>query len=581
MSEGDLTVAKLQERFPEAVLGVSAFRGETTVTIAANKVVEICRFLRDEPSLQYNMLTDLTVVDRLGLGLSPRFEAVYYLTSLPYRRRIRLKAPIPSDPPVIDSVTPIWPGANWPEREAYDLMGVTFRGHPDPRRILLPHDWKGHPLRKDYPLGGEPVEFTVNADDPQVATYGEQVLEAPSPPPDKPPWFSDGTETLIVNVGPQHPATHGVLRVVVELDGETLVNVAPDIGHLHSGFEKTAEHRTYQQFAVYPDRMDYVAAMNNNLAYVMAVEKLVGSEVPKRAQYLRVILCELQRLAAHLIWIGTSTLDLSGTIMSLLQYAFRDREMILDLFEMVCGARLTTSYFCVGGCRWDVPPKFQEAVRDFLKIFPKHLAEYEAMLTNNPIYRSRLVGIGKITPEEAIALGVTGPLLRSTGVAYDVRKVFPYSSYDEFDFIVPTGTTGDCWDRYLVRLEEMRQSLRIIQQALDNLPDGPVKDPNRKLTLPPRAELETSIEALIHHFKLVTEGFKPPVGEVWASGENPKGELGFYLVSDGSPQPYRCRIRGPSFYNLQATERMAKGHMLSDLVAIIGSIDITLGEVDR
>jgi NADH dehydrogenase I D subunit len=581
MSEGDLTVAKLKERFPEAVLGVSTFRDETSVTIAADKVVEVCRFLRDEPALQYNMLTDLTVVDRLGLGLSPRFEAVYYLTSLPYRRRIRLKAPIPSDPPAIDSVTSVWPGANWPEREAYDLMGVTFRGHPDPRRILLPHDWKGHPLRKDYPLGGEPVEFTVNADDPQVATYGEQVLEAPSPPPDKPPWFGDGSETLIINVGPQHPATHGVLRVVAELDGETLVNVAPDIGHLHSGFEKTAEHRTYMQFAVYPDRMDYVAAMNNNLAYVMAVEKLVGSEVPKRAQYLRVILCELQRLAAHLIWIGTSTLDLSGTIMSLLQYAFRDREMILDIFEMVCGARMTTSYFCVGGCRWDVPPKFAEAVRDFLKIFPKHLAEYEAMLTHNPIYRSRLVGIGKITAEEAIALGVTGPVLRSTGVAYDVRKVFPYSSYEDFDFIVPTGTTGDCWDRYLVRLEEMRQSLRIIQQALDNLPDGPVKDPNRKLSLPPRAELETSIEALIHHFKLVTEGFKPPVGEAWASGENPKGELGFYLVSDGSPQPYRCRIRGPSFYNLQATERMAKGHMLSDLVAIIGSIDITLGEVDR
>lgn len=581
MSEGELTVAKLKERFPEDILGVSTFRGETTVTISADKVVEICRFLRDEPALQYNMLTDLTVVDRLDLGLSPRFEVVYYLTSLPHRRRIRLKAPIPSDPPAIDSVTSVWPGANWPEREVYDLMGVTFRGHPDPRRILLPPDWKGHPLRKDYPLGGEPVEFTVNADDPQVATYGEQVLEAPSPPPDKPPWFGDGSETLIINVGPQHPATHGVLRVVAELDGETLVNVAPDIGHLHSGFEKTAENRTYMQFAVYPDRMDYVAAMNNNLAYVMAVEKLVGSEVPKRAQYLRVILCELQRLAAHLIWIGTSTLDLSGTIMSLLQYAFRDREMILDIFEMVCGARMTTSYFCVGGCRWDVPPKFEEVVRDFLKVFPKHLAEYEAMLTDNPIYRSRLVGIGKITAEEAIALGVTGPVLRSTGVAYDVRKVFPYSSYEDFDFIVPTGTTGDCWDRYLVRLEEMRQSLRIIQQALDNLPDGPVKDPNRKISLPPREELDTSIEALIHHFKLVTEGFKPPVGEAWASGENPKGELGFYLVSDGSPQPYRCRIRGPSFYNLQATERMAKGHMLSDLVAIIGSIDITLGEVDR
>ncbi|MGQ9584507.1 MAG: NADH dehydrogenase (quinone) subunit D [Anaerolineae bacterium] len=571
----------MKERFPEDVLEVSAFRDQTTITVSPAKVVEIGRFLRDDPSLRYNMLTDLTVVDQRDLGVIPRFVAVYHLTSLPRGQRVRLKAPIPSDPPVLDSVTSVWPGANWPEREAYDLMGVTFRGHPDPRRILLPHDWQGYPLRKDYPLGGEPVGFTVNADDPQVARHGEQVLEAPSPLPDKPPWFGEGSETLIINVGPQHPATHGVLRVVAELDGETLVNVAPDIGHLHSGFEKTAENRTYQQFATYPDRMDYVAAMNNNLAYVMAVEKLLGCEIPKRAQYLRVILCELQRLAAHLIWLGTSTLDLSGTIMSLLQYAFLDRERILDIFEMVCGARLTTSYFCVGGCRWDVPPKFEEAVRDFLKIFPKHMAEYKAMLENNPIYRSRLMGVGKITAEQAISLGVTGPVLRSTGVAYDVRKAFPYSSYEDFDFIVPTGTTGDCWDRYLVRMEEMRQSLRIIEQALDNLPDGLVKDPNRKISLPPREELETSMEALIHHFKLVTEGFHPPVGEAWASGENPKGELGFYLVSDGGPHPYRCRIRGPSFYNLQGMEIMAKGHLLSDLVAIIGSIDITLGEVDR
>lgn len=574
-------VAGLKARFGEDIIEVDTFRDEVTVKVRPERLVEVCRFLRDDPDARYDLLLFVTAVDRLPLGLEPRFEAVYQLYSLRHRRRLRLKAPVPGDPPSIASVTPVWEAANWHERETYDLFGIRFEGHPDLRRILLPHDFRGHPLRKDFPLGGEPVAFSVNADDPRIAHLGRQTLEVPPPESDIPPGFGENGETMILNMGPQHPATHGVLRMVVELDGERVVRAMPDIGHLHSGFEKTAEHKTYAQFAAYPSRMDYVAGMSNDLAYVLTVEKLLGAEVPPRAQAVRVILVELQRIASHLIWLGTQTLDLSGTIHALLMYCFREREKILNIFEMVCGARLTTSYFCVGGLRWDVPEGFEKAVRDFIEDFPHRLDEYERMVRDNPLYRARLEGIGAISAEDAIALGVTGPMLRATGVAYDVRKHFPYSGYEQYEFDVPTQKEGDAYARFLVRLEEMRQSLRIIRQALDRLPDGPVKDPNRKISLPPREELQTSIEALIHHFKLVTEGFSPPPGEVYHSVENPKGELGFYIVSDGSPKPYRCKIRGPSFSNISAATVMAPGHLFSDMVAIIGSIDITLGEVDR
>jgi NADH dehydrogenase I D subunit len=409
-------------------------------------------------------------------------------------------------------------------------------------------------------------------------------MDAPTKESDVPPWFSGRDDTMIINMGPQHPATHGVLRVVVELEGERIVNAAPDIGHLHSGFEKTAEHRTYQQFAAYPSRMDYVSGMSNDLSYILAVEKLMKAKVPPRANVIRVILLELQRLAAHLIWIGTQTLDLAGTIHALLQYAFREREMILDLLEMVCGARITPSYFTTGGVRWDVPPAFPGKVREFVDWFEKRLPEYETMLTNNPVYRSRLEDVAVIRVEDAISLGCTGPMLRGCGMGYDVRKYAPYCDYEDYEFEVPTQPGGDAYARYKVRLAEMGQSLHIIRQALDKLEKigpGPVKDPNRKISLPPREELETSMEAVIHHFKLVTEGFLPPVGEVYSSVENPKGELGFYLVSDGGPRPYRCKIRGPSFSNISAIRVMAPGSMFSDMVAMIGSIDITLGEVDR
>jgi NADH dehydrogenase I D subunit len=584
MIEGDTSVRKLEDRFPQSVLDVGRFRGETAIVVRAADILPICRFLRDDPDQAYDLCLFVSAIDQLDLGLSPRFEAVYQLYSLKHQRRLRLKAPLSGDSPTVDSVSSIWPAADWHEREVFDLFGIHFKGHPEMRRILLPLDWVGHPLRKDYPLGGESVQFTVNPDDPALAGLGSQVLDAPTKESDVPPWFTGRDDTMIINMGPQHPATHGVLRVVIELDGERIVNAAPDIGHLHSGFEKTAENRTYQQFATYPSRMDYVAGMSNDLSYILAVEKLLEAQVPPRASIIRVILLELQRLAAHLIWIGTQTLDLAGTIHALLQYTFREREMILDIFEMVCGARITTSYFATGGLRSDVPPAFSRVVGEFAGLFDKRLDEYEVMLTNNPIYRSRLEGIAVIDAEQAIGLGCTGPVLRGCGVGYDVRKHAPYCGYDEYDFEVPVQPHGDGYSRYKVRVAEMRQSAHIVRQGLDKLDKlgpGPVKDPNRKITLPPREELETSMEALIHHFKLVTEGFKPPVGEVYTSVENPKGELGFYLVSDGGPAPYRLKIRGPSFSNISAVRVMAPGSMFSDMVSMIGSIDITMGEVDR
>ncbi len=469
------------------------------------------------------------------------------------------------------------------ERESFDLMGLTYTGHPDLRRIMLPWDWVGHPLRKDQPLGGEEVPFSMTWNDPDFATFGSQIMD-PAAVQAPLPKGVDLSKHMFLNMGPHHPATHGVLRLAVELDGETVVSVHPDTGYLHSGFEKQGENVRYKDFVPYTDRMDYTAAMCNNLGYCLAIEKLVDVEVPLRAQAIRVVVAELQRLAAHLIWLATHVLDTSGTGMSLLMYALREREMILDIFEMICGARMTTSYVRIGGVWKDVPPAFVSKVEEFCSLFPTRLDDYERMLTKSVILRRRLEGIGKLSRADALSLGATGPLLRGSGVYYDLRKLAPYSGYDRYDFEVPISTTCDSYGRYLIRVQEMRQSLRIIKQALEDVKatEGqPHKTADRKVALPPRAELETSMEALIHHFKLVTEGIKPPPGEVYFGHENPKGELGYYVVSDGEAHPYRLRVRGPSFVNIFATDTMARGEYLADLVAIIGSIDIVLGEVDR
>ncbi len=386
-------------------------------------------------------------------------------------------------------------------------------------------------------------------------------------------------ETMLLNMGPQHPSTHGVLRLLLELDGETVINVVPDIGFLHTGVEKNMEAKTYQKAEVMTDRLDYMNTVGNNLAYVLAVEKLVGLDVPERAQAIRVILAELQRIASHLVWLGTSALDVAA--MSVFLYCFREREMVLDILELVSGQRMMTTYIRPGGLWRDVPVEFEKAVRDFIKVLPARIDEYEGMLTKNPLFIDRTVGIGKISGEEAIRWGATGATLRGSGPKYDVRKFAPYCGYEQYDFEIPTHTEGDVYARYLVRMEEMRQSIRIIQQALGKLPLGPVRSSNYKFVPPPRSEIGTSMEALIHHFKLWTEGFNAPKGAIYSAVESPRGELGVYLESDGGPKPYRVHFRTPSFDNLQVLPAMSRGHLVADLVAIIGSVDIVLGDIDR
>jgi len=386
-------------------------------------------------------------------------------------------------------------------------------------------------------------------------------------------------ETVLLNMGPQHPSTHGVLRLLLELDGETVVNCVPDIGFLHTGIEKNMEAKTYEKAEVMTDRLDYLNTVGNNLVYCLAIEKLADLDVPPRAQAIRVILTELQRLASHLVWLGTHALDMAA--MSTFLYCFREREMILDIMEMCSGQRMMTTYFRPGGLWRDVPVGFETAVRQFVRIFPARIDQYESLLTKNPIFLDRTKGIGIISAEEAIRWGLTGPTLRGSGPNYDVRKAYPYSGYEQYDFDVPTATSGDVYGRYVIHVEEMRQSLRIIQQALDKLPYGPVRSNNRKYVPPPRSELGVSMEAVIHHFKLWTEGFSLPRGAVYLPVESPRGELGVYLESDGGPKPHRVHYRTPSFVHLQALPLLARGHLVADLVAIIGSIDIVLGDIDR
>ena len=386
-------------------------------------------------------------------------------------------------------------------------------------------------------------------------------------------------ENMLLNMGPQHPSTHGVLRLLLELDGETVINCIPDIGFLHTGVEKNMEAKTYQKAEVMSDRLDYMNPVGNNLAYSLAVEKLVDLDVPVRAQAIRVILAELTRYASHLVWLGTAALDLAA--MSMFLYCFREREYILDVMELCSGQRMMTTYVRPGGLWRDVPVEFEAAVRKILETFPKRIDEYEALLTRNPLMLDRTLGIGKLTGDECLNFGVTGPMLRASGVKWDLRKTRPYSGYEQYDFEIPTRPEGDVYARFLVRLEEMRQSLKIVEQALNKLPMGPVRSNNYKIVPPPRSEIGVSMEALIHHFKLWTEGFNVPKGSIYTAVESPRGELGVYLESDDGPKPYRIHWRTPSFDNLQSIPLMAKGVLVADLVAIIGSIDIVLGDVDR
>jgi NADH-quinone oxidoreductase subunit D len=386
-------------------------------------------------------------------------------------------------------------------------------------------------------------------------------------------------DPMVINLGPQHPSTHGVLRLITELDGEVIRDLHPVIGYLHTGIEKQAENKTFWQAITLVTRMDYLAPFFNIHAYTMACERLLGLEIPSRAEYLRVLMSELNRITSHLVWLGTSGLELGA--ITVFFYTYRERDAALDLCEMISGERMNHRYFQVGGCADDMPRGFEAACRRFIERMPSRIDEYEGLLSENPIWLERTKGIGILPPDELVALGVTGPALRAAGVDYDLRKAEPYSGYEHFSFQIPTGAVGDAYDRYMMRIREMRESVRIISQALDGMPEGPHIADDRKVVLPPRPELATSMEALIHHFKLVTEGFFVPAGEAYCATESPRGELGCYLVADGGPKPVRCHVRDPSFVNLQALRPMARGAYLADLITMIGSLDNVMGGVDR
>ncbi|HEY7491294.1 MAG TPA: NADH dehydrogenase (quinone) subunit D [Candidatus Tectomicrobia bacterium] len=565
MSAESVTPTKLAEQFPQAMVAQHNDHGDTTIVVRREAWRQVAQYLRDDAALRYNFLMDLTAVDYLTMGRTPRYEVVAHLYSLPHNQRVRLKTRIPDDDPRLDSLMPVWEGANWFEREVYDMFGITFVGHPDLRRILLYEGFEGHPLRKDYPQDKEqPLDH--NAFD---ASFYEGKRNA------------QGIETrhMLLHMGPSHPAMHGVIHLTLELDGETILDGDTEIGYLHRAFEKEAESHTYTQVIPYTDRLNYVSPLINNVGYVMAVEKLFDVQVPERCQYIRVLVSELSRITDHLTCIAANAMELGA--FTVFFYFIKAREEIWHLVEAICGARLTTTYTRVGGVMADLPGDFATQLQRVLHTLDEAIRDGERLLRKNRIFYDRMRGTGMIGPEDAIALSFTGPVLRSTGVNYDVRKANPYLIYDRLEFAVPLGEQGDNYDRYLVRMEEIRQSIRLVQQCMAQMPPGPVQLDDARMTMPPKAEVYGTIEGLMNHFKLVIEGIQPPPGEAYLPVEGANGELGFYIVSDGTGRPYRCRVRPPCFALMQGLQKMIKGGMMADIVATFGTINMIAGENDR
>jgi NADH-quinone oxidoreductase subunit B/C/D len=571
-SQSQSLAAELQNRFGEAVKPESKTCDMLTLQVNQSQIKDVLRFLNSEATPRFQRLDDLTAIDesaRRQRESYTDYTLVYHLLSFDPATRLRVKVPLAGSDPTAETVTDIWPSANWYEREAFDLLGVRFEGHPNLQRLIMPPDWEGHPLRKNYPgRATEMPPYTLaDAQKHEPLDGGVFVKD------------SDRQHQLILNIGPHHVSTHGLIRYIVTLDGEEITSMDMDIGYHHRAAEKIAERQTWHQFIPYTDRIDYLAGAANNLPYVMAVETLAGIKVPERAQVIRVMLSEFFRLSNHLVWLGTYAHDVGAMAPNF--YVFREREMIMDIVEQITGGRLHPSWFRIGGVAADLPEGWKQAVDDFVKIFPKALAEYESLIRKNPIFKARTQGIGRLSLEDAMRWGVTGPNLRSCGLQWDLRKAFPYSGYDNFDFEVPTATGGDCYARYLVRVEEMRQSLGIIKQAADNMPAGRYVTDDYRYAIPRRKDMLKDIESLIHHFINVTRGPKMPVGEAYASCEIPRGEQGYYVVSDGLGYSYRTRIRGPGFANVQVMPLISVGETVADLITIIGSFDYILPDIDR
>jgi NADH-quinone oxidoreductase subunit C/D len=555
--------------------------GMETLWLPQNKLIAVLTYLKTDIRQPYLLLYDITAIDERSRKHEPAypssdFTVLYHLFSFGRNSFIRLKVALHGDYPAVPSITSLWMNASWYEREVYDMFGIRFEGHPNLRRILMPLSWEGHPLRKEHPARATemgPFRMFDEKEDREQANlqfkpeeWGMQVQ-------------SEDADFMFLNIGPQHPGTHGVLRIVLQLDGEDIVDAVPEIGFHHRGAEKMAERQSWHTYIPYTDRVDYLGGVNNNLAYLLAVEKLAGIEVPERAKVIRVLMCEFFRIASHLVWYGTFAQDVGQ--LSPVFYMFSDREKIFDVVEAVCGGRMHPNWFRIGGVAQDLPNGWQTLVKNFIDYFPKRLREYDRMVLTNSLFKARTVGIGIFTKKEAIEWGATGAQLRACGFEWDFRKKQPYSGYDQFEFDIPTGTNGDCYDRAVVRVEEMRQSLRIIEQCLKNMPEGPYKSDHPLTTPPVKKHTMKDIETLITHFLNVSWGPVIPPGEAMSCIEATKGANSYYAISDGNTSPYRVRVRTPSFAHMQMISYISKGYTVADLLSILGAMDYVLADIDR
>ncbi len=552
-----------------------------TIWVRPDEAGRVLRHLKEGIERPYRMLYDLTAIDERERRHRPEqpasdFTVVYHLLSFERNADVRIKVPLVGDAPTLPTVTDVWPSANWYEREAWDMFGVHFEGHRQLRRILMPPTWVGHPLRKEHPARATEMGVFELPDDRE-----EEEQEALRFRPED--WglqrASDGTDFMFLNIGPQHPGTHGVLRIILQLDGERIVDAVPDIGFHHRGAEKMAERQSWHTFLPYTDRIDYLGGVMNNLAYCLAVEKLAGIDVPPRAQVIRVMLAEVFRIISHLVWYGTFAQDLGA--LSPVFFTFNDRERAFAIIEAICGDRMHPNWFRIGGVCQDLPDGWDRLVLELCDYLPPRLREYDKMVMRNRIFQARTKGVGACTVDEAIEWSVTGPNLRACGLEWDFRKKRPYSGYEQFEFDIPTAQHGDCYARALVRVEEMRQSLRIIRQCVERMPGGPYKSLHKLATPPLKERTMHDIETLITHFLGVSWGPVIPAGEAFFGIEATKGNNGYYLISDGDMHSYRTRIRTPSFPHLQILPHLCRGLLVADLLAILGSLDYVLADVDR
>ncbi|MFD2512381.1 NADH-quinone oxidoreductase subunit C/D [Pontibacter locisalis] len=583
MENSSSTLIELHSRFGEDTFTQQSTKDEIlTLWLPCNKLKEVLTFLKSSVQKPFRMLYDLAAIDERTRNKkdngypSAAFTLVYHLFSFERNEFIRLKVALADEFPSAPSITNVWVNANWYEREIYDMFGIKFDGHPHLSRILMPRTWVGHPLRKEHPARATemgPFQLYDDKIDLEQAALQFKPEE----------WGlerqSEDSDFMFLNIGPQHPGTHGVLRIILQLDGEDIVDAIPDIGFHHRGAEKMGERQTWHTYIPYTDRVDYLGGVMNNLAYLLSVEKLAGIEVPERVKVIRVMLCEFFRIASHLVWYGTFAQDLGQ--LSPVFYMFSDRERVFNVIEAVCGGRMHPNWFRIGGVAQDLPVGWEKLVQDFIDYFPKRLKEYDSMVMKNSLFKARTIGIGIFTLDEAIEWGVTGPGLRACGMEWDFRKKRPYSGYEMFDFDIPTATNGDCYDRAVVRVEEMRQSLRIIEQCLKNMPAGPYKADHPLTTPPVKKHTMHDIETLITHFLGVSWGPVIPAGEAMSCIEATKGANGYYLTSDGNTSPYRVRIRTPSFPHMQMLPYISKGYTVADMLSILGAMDYVLADIDR